>query len=218
VPLLFINAATGAPAVSLWVDGEAVVEDVAYGEYVTATLPIGAFDGVLVTAADDPDDVLLAPPFFIDTEFIPDVKWLLAPTGTYPGEPGVDIFLSAIPYFMGELTFSGGGAVMPGTPVVGNLEIGQRSKYTLTLNEDAALDLALRSPVDSGLSGLDPYLRVYDAEGELVAENDEEDFTDDALDATLTALELPAGEYVIEAGSYNDSSAGEYTLTIEAAE
>lgn len=213
VPLLFINAATGAPAVSLWVDGEAVVENVAYGEFMTATLPIGAVDEVLVTSADDPEDILLMPPFF--TEFIPDVKWLLAPVGTYPGEPGVDIFLFATPYFIGEISLIEAGDVEVGTPIDGIVEIGERATYTLSLDEDAILDLAVRSPLDSGL---DPYLRVYDAESELVAENDEESFEDDALDAALTELELPAGEYIVEAGSFNDSSAAGYTLTIETSE
>lgn len=214
VPFVFIHNLSGAPSLSLWVSGQAVAENVAYDTFVTGIFPAGMVDSVVVAAADDPENVVLAPPFFANVEFAPHVEWVLTAAGVYPGQPGQDEFLYAAPTFKGDLKIDDGGALQVGTPVEGVLAVGERIGYDLTLDADASLDILVSASEDSSL---DAYVRVYAADGTLVAENDEMDYEDDVLDAGLSALALAAGGYRIEVGSYGDSSAGGYTLSVTAA-
>ncbi len=76
-----------------------------------------------------------------------------------------------------------------------------------------SVDVAETSSVAIQLDGaLDTYLRVYDADGNLIAENDDAGGTlNSALEATLDA-----GTYYISAGSYFDSEAGDYSVSVQA--
>jgi len=174
-------------------------------------VPVSVIEGVQVTTSDDPDAILLAPPFLVDTEFAPEVDWLFAASGTYPGEPGQDMFLYAIPTFKGELAVTDGGNLEVRMPVEGTLRIGERIRYALTLDDDATINITLSA---SEGSPLDSYVRIYNADRELLAENDEIDFEDDALDAGVSGYLLMAGEYWIEVSSYRDASSGIYLLTV----
>ncbi|WP_400083827.1 M10 family metallopeptidase [Yoonia sp. R78084] len=60
-----------------------------------------------------------------------------------------------------------------------------------------------------GISLADPFLRIYNADGDLVALND--DFN--GRDSQLTIGGPNGGTFYIEAGAYNDSGTGTYELT-----
>ncbi len=64
----------------------------------------------------------------------------------------------------------------------------------------------------------DSYLRVYDADGNLLAENDDIELGV-TINSVIEGLELTAGQtIIIEVGTYDNSSAGAFTLSVEAAE
>jgi C-terminal processing protease CtpA/Prc len=97
-----------------------------------------------------------------------------------------------------------------GGSVEGELAAGERQRWRLILEDDLTVTIAL-----TGEDGtLDTYLRVYNDAGDLVAENDDIVPGQD-ISSLITGLDLPKGTYVIEVGTFQDSSAGRYTLTVE---
>jgi len=60
----------------------------------------------------------------------------------------------------------------------------------------------------------DTVVRVYDGNGELIAENDDSP-VGGTVNSLIEGLEVAAGDSVfIEVGSYDDAGEGAYTLTI----
>ena len=87
----------------------------------------------------------------------------------------------------------------------GTLEAsGDRDVFAVSLAGQGSLDLALTA-IDTSL---DTYLRVYDSQGTLVAENDDEN---GSLNSALT-LDTEGGTYYLQAGSYDDAGTGAYSL------
>lgn len=82
---------------------------------------------------------------------------------------------------------------------------GGAEYFSFELEEETLLLAAMRS------SELDAYLTLYDATGAVVAENDDDGYSTDAM---LVAL-LEPGSYVIAASTYFFGQVGEYTLTLE---
>ncbi len=74
---------------------------------------------------------------------------------------------------------------------------------------EVAEELLLLASMTS--SDLDAALILYDADGNIVATNDDDGFTTDSL---LVALLTP-GSYVIAASTYFAGESGDYTLTLE---
>lgn len=74
---------------------------------------------------------------------------------------------------------------------------------------DVAEELLLLASMAS--SDLDAALILYDADGNIVATNDDDGFTTDSL---LVAL-LSPGSYVLAASTYFAGESGDYTLTLE---
>lgn len=65
----------------------------------------------------------------------------------------------------------------------------------------------------SSNSGVDPYLRLLDEDGDVVAQDDD---SAGSLNARITSFELPAnGEYTIVATTLNGRGSGDFSLTIE---
>lgn len=87
--------------------------------------------------------------------------------------------------------------------------VGDRDVYRFELSEDASVAASLIAEDFS----LDPYLRIYDAEGGQFAADDDGGA---GFDSRLFRY-LPAGVYYVSAGAYQDGSIGEYTLTLSAA-
>lgn len=113
-----------------------------------------------------------------------------------------------------EITVTEGGVIEVGQTVDGSIEVGQRIRYTLTPEVDAVVDIAL----GDNAGELDTYLRVYDADETLIAENDDIELGR-VINSEITGFTLVAGQpVIIEVGTYDDSSSGKYTLTITALE
>ena len=96
-----------------------------------------------------------------------------------------------------------------GDTVAASIEAGNRASYELTLGDGETVNIFL-----NGIDGLDTYLRVYDADGALIAEND--DFS--GVSSGLEGFSVDGGGVVtIEVGTFGDSEAGDYELVVEAA-
>lgn len=181
-----------------------------YGAYTLVNRPLepGSYR-LTVTQAANPDlEPVFDLPGFVD---IDGVYTLFALTGTYPGILRQDYGFVAVPSFMRELEVVDAGAIAADATLDLALQVGQRHAFTLTLDAQTTLDVLL---VGVNLATSDAYLRIYDADGVLVVENDELDFADMGRDAGLTAIVLDAGTYTIEAASWRDVYAGDYTLVV----
>lgn len=84
---------------------------------------------------------------------------------------------------------------------------GGGAEYFAFEVEEETLVLAAMSSAE-----LDAYLTLFDATGAVVAENDDDGYTTDAM---LVAL-LEPGAYVLAASTYYVGEVGAYTLTLEA--
>ncbi|TWU56968.1 Trypsin [Rubripirellula tenax] len=85
---------------------------------------------------------------------------------------------------------------------------GDRDFFSFDLAEASEVSLAL----SSNGSDVDTYLRLYDATGNLIGENDD---TGRSLDSAL-ATRLAAGRYYFSAGGYNDGEEGNYRVEAQA--
>ncbi|HLU09408.1 MAG TPA: peptidylprolyl isomerase, partial [Oceanobacillus sp.] len=104
------------------------------------------------------------------------------------------------------------GEIALGDSVEGTFPENTRQRYTLTVDETTALHIALEG------DDLDTFLRIY-VEGEDVPTVQNDDIDADNLSAGWESLVVPGGTtLVIEAGTYSDASAGDYTLTVEEAD
>ena len=89
----------------------------------------------------------------------------------------------------------------------GTLEVsGDRDVFAVALTTTGILKVNLS---DSG-SGLDSHLRIYDSQGNFVADNDD---SGGNLDSSVTFI-AAAETYYLQAGSYNDAGTGTYSLDI----
>lgn len=104
-----------------------------------------------------------------------------------------------------------GGEIFVGDTVTGEVTERQRVQYTLTFTSEDTLDFLLTDDAAS----LDTYLRIYDTEGTLLIENDDAEAGATAPNSALLGIEVPADfTVIIEVGTYNDASAGSYTLQV----
>jgi C-terminal processing protease CtpA/Prc len=109
-----------------------------------------------------------------------------------------------------QYTVTDGGEIALGDEVTGEIAVGERVQYILTLEEDTTVDIVLGD--ESGQ--FDTYLRLYDTEGNLLAENDDA-VPGEVFNSALTELEIPAGfTIIIEVGTFDDAGEGEYTLSV----
>lgn len=112
-----------------------------------------------------------------------------------------------------EPTLVDGGTIVIGDSVEGEVGVGERVQFTLTAEADVVVNIAVSDPDNA----FDSYLRVYDADGNLLAENDDLELGV-TINSAIEGLELAAGDVVIiEVGTYADSSAGAFTLSVTAA-
>jgi hypothetical protein len=88
----------------------------------------------------------------------------------------------------------------------GELEVeGDRDVFHVTVDTAGSLVVDL-----TGLGGVDTYLHVYDADGNLIGENDDSGGT---LNSRIE-LAVEPGVYFVSAGSYDDSETGDYRLDV----
>lgn len=103
-----------------------------------------------------------------------------------------------------------GGEIALGESITGTLEVGTRIWYVLFASEGDLISIYL----NANILGYDPFLRLYDGEGNPLLEND--DLSSKALDAGLEELEIPLDLILlIEVAAFDDASGGDYTLSVQ---
>jgi C-terminal processing protease CtpA/Prc len=111
-----------------------------------------------------------------------------------------------------DLVFTDGGEIAVGDIVTGEISAGERVQYLLNVSEDATLTISLGDEEGA----LDSYLRVYDADGNLLDENDDIELGVN-INSLIENVEVAAGDVlIIEVGTYDDAASGEYTLSVTA--
>ncbi|MEO0944837.1 MAG: hypothetical protein AAFY06_08350 [Pseudomonadota bacterium] len=108
----------------------------------------------------------------------------------------------------------------PGTGTSYSMAIGDDFVGELTTGQDRdsiAVYLSAGQAVDVTLSGegstptADPYLRIYNASGSLVAQNDD---ANGSTDSAITYQATYSGLHYFEAGSFNDENPGDFRLSV----
>jgi C-terminal processing protease CtpA/Prc len=108
-----------------------------------------------------------------------------------------------------EISVEDAGTIALGDTVEGEFVAGLRHSYSLELEADTPITIRLNAPDD-----MDTYLRVYDAEGELLAEND--DISNDNHNSAIEDFSIEeAATISIVVGTYSDSDEGSYELVVE---
>src|SRR5882757_1185081 len=96
----------------------------------------------------------------------------------------------------------------------GNLEvIGDRDWFSVNLSAGTTYVINLQG-LQAGVGTLeDPYLRLHDSTGVVLAQNDDVVSGTDR-DSQVTLAVTTGGTYYIDAGSFNDSYSGTYKVSI----
>jgi hypothetical protein len=214
---IFINNVYSIPAIDAYFADEPIVNNLAYGDYFIFQDPTEG-KGSMITAHGDPDSVIFE---YADAVGSPgDYFAIFVFSGQFPGTIGEDYTLYYAGQYVGELSIIDGGAMAVGDSApVTITDMGQRVQYTLTLDANTTLDI-LESANDVA-SGADAHLRIYNAAGDTIFENDELSMDDNAegvFDAGWFGLELDAGTYTLQAGTFIDTSTGEFTLSVSASQ
>lgn len=102
-----------------------------------------------------------------------------------------------------------GGAAQEGTIS----EEGQRVRHAFVAQEGQRLAVSAMAAPDSDL---DPYLRIFGPDGELLVEDD--DSGDASLDSLAVVVVRTGGRHVAEVAAYRDGSTGDYTVAVEPGE
>jgi hypothetical protein len=111
-----------------------------------------------------------------------------------------------------ELIITDLGDISIGDQVESSLTVAERVRYVLTADADATLTIAVE-----GVDGdLDTYLRVYDGEETLLAENDDV-VLGEQINSTIEGVEVVEGDVlIIEVGTYDDASEGTFVVSVSA--
>jgi hypothetical protein len=126
-----------------------------------------------------------------------------------------DVVLDSAVVYLDEVnapdyTVTDAGEIERGDEVTGEIGKGERIQYTLTLEEGEAFSVYLEG--DDG--EMDTVLRIYDTEGNLLLENDDESGSSlcSALEQLVANFDLTV---IIEVATFNDDESGTYTLRVE---
>jgi C-terminal processing protease CtpA/Prc len=110
----------------------------------------------------------------------------------------------------GNFTVTDGGEIRVNGEVTGEVGVGERVRYALRVKEGQIISIYLEDETGN----FDTYLRIYDEEGNLIAENDDAEDAD-TLNSAIVNLEIPEDLIlIVEVGTYNDADEGEYTLRV----
>ena len=210
---ILINNLAGIEGMDGSVGGKPLFSNLAYGDYFVMQDPTEG-SGSLIVDHNNPDAVILDVPEATGSPAHFFAVFVFA--GTFSGA----LYEGYVPLYTGQyegdLTISDGGTISVGDSVpVSFTDMGQRTRFTLTLDTPAVLDV-----VQSGEEGADAFLRMYDAAGNLLRENDElstDDNADNVWDAGWKGLSLDAGTYLVEAATFADTGTGLFTLSVSAA-
>ncbi len=210
---VFINNIYGTPALDFYFNDKLFINSLAYGNYAIYQDPVEG-KGSKITAHGDPTSVLFE---YADAVGSPaDIFAVFVFSGKYPGTMDKDYSLYYVGQYVGQLSFTDGGAIAVGDSLPVNITaMGQREQYTLTLNQNMTLDIS-QIATDAS-SGADAYLRILNAAGQSIYENDELNHAAGTFDAGWNNLKLGAGTYTLQAGTFVDSGTGAFTLSVKAA-
>jgi len=161
----------------------------------------------LLALNDDRDDSTLDSQIIIELEV---GNYFVSAQGIFDDEIGTYQLTASstapvIDDFSADINTTG---VLPidGTVATGTLELtGDEDWFELTITENQTLEINL-----TGDSLADPLLRLYDANGTLLEENDD---TND-VDSQIT-FDFEPGTFFVSAGSFASSLSGSYQLTAE---
>jgi hypothetical protein len=212
-----INNLYGVPAIDVSLGDQMMVANLAYGEYSLVQDPTEG-KGSKIAVHGDPNAVIFA---YADAVGSPANYFaIFVFAGTFPGTFQEDYAAYYAGQFVGKLSLIDGGAITVGDVLpVDITAMGQRMDFTLKLNQDANLDI-LESAKDI-TTGADAHLRIYNATGDVIFENEELTIADDSqgvYDAGWKGLALKAGTYTLEAGTFIDTSTGAFTLSVHPAQ
>ena len=100
-----------------------------------------------------------------------------------------------------------------GTPITSTIDFaGDRDWYRVTLTQGVIYTFTQRAP-PGGFGGLDSYLRLRDSDSLLLAEDDDSGAQSGGnRDSLITWTATYTGVHYVEAGAYNDSGVGSYTI------
>lgn len=207
-----INNLYGLPGVDLYWGGKLLLDNLAYGDYFLGQDdPTGV--GSRFTPHGDPKTLLFDLPDAIAGPAQTIAFFGIA--GNYPGTLWEDYTIPYAGNFIGKPFVRNGGSIAVGDTIkVGLTEAGLRYDYKLVLDKDMILDISLKGGGPE--TGADSYLRIFDAQGKVLAENDDLDRSNFGTDAGVKELKLVKGNYIIEAATPFDTFLGEYALVVNA--
>jgi hypothetical protein len=210
---IWINNVYGIPAIDTFLGDITIVNNLAYGDYFVGQDPLEG-QGSLITAHDDPTAVIFE---YADAVGSPaDLFAVFVFTGRFPGTIWEDYAVYYGAEYMGELTIVDGGTIEVGDSVPANITaMGQRVQFTLTLDTTMTLDIV--ESANDVSTGADATLWIYNAAGDVINENGEitmDDNDEGVYDAGWYHLELEAGTYTIQAGTFVDIGTGDFMLTV----
>ncbi|MBC7815130.1 MAG: M1 family metallopeptidase [Burkholderiales bacterium] len=108
-----------------------------------------------------------------------------------------------------------GGEIAIGDEVTGEIEADQRVRYTIEVVEGQQVSVFLSDETGE----FDTYLRIYDADDNLLFENDDAESGNTFNSALENLPPAPdAMTAIIEVATFEDSESGEYTLRVEEAD
>jgi len=137
---------------------------------------------------------------------------------SYTGSYKLSVTGAAPDDFANSLTDTGHpfGRVAVNGASSGTLEVaGDRDWFAVQLSAGTAYSVALKRVQGGGGTLGDPYLRLHDASGALLAQNNDSDAT--TRDSLLSFTAPTSGTYYLEAGAFNDLSTGTYSVSVAAA-
>ena len=214
---IIVNNINGIPAVDGSLGGKPFFTNLAYGAYIVAQDPTEG-QGTQINAHNDPASMLFEFPEAVGSPA--NIFAVFAFSGKYPGTVWEDYTAYYVGQYVGQLSVTDGGVIAVGDSVpVTFTGMGQRVRYTLTLDTKTSLDIV--EAMNDVTSGADAYLRINNAAGDTLYESDEVSMDDNdqgIYDAGWKGLTLEAGAYTLEAATFADTGSGDFTISVSLAQ
>jgi Ca2+-binding RTX toxin-like protein len=144
-----------------------------------------------------------------DLQVLDVLGWTLSGTG-HDFVPAPDDFASSLTDTSAPM-----GSLPVGGSVSGALqEAGDRDWFAVTLQAGATYTITETGQHGGGGTLGDPYLRLHDASGATVSENDDITASGQNPDSQIVFTPQTGGTYYVDAGAFVDGYAGSYTLRV----
>ena len=107
------------------------------------------------------------------------------------------------------------GQVTVGSSRTGNIEVASdRDWFKVQLSAGVTYSINIDGAATAAGSLLDPFLRLHDSTGALLAQNDNASSSN--LNSQLTFVAAATGIYYVEAGAFSDTGTGTYRVGVSA--